>query len=282
VRGAAAPQPNVEALVVDFELEVAALTDVGTARDHNEDACGSTREGEACALAVVADGVSLAAGGEVASGMAVEVLLRAFAEEAGRAPAGQRLYRATQQANIEIYDRAVAVPELRGMSTTLTAVVVERGELTAVHVGDSRLYLLRGREIVQLTKDHTVAAEKVRMRLLSRERAREHPDRSVLTRSVGRELIVSRDRISRRLAQGDALLLCSDGLHGVLADDDLARTVEGLAPAAACRALVDAANARGTPDNLSAAVVRVVGPTPDAAGADGLRGTIGRLLGHLR
>jgi serine/threonine protein phosphatase PrpC len=268
--------------VVDFEVEVAALSDVGTGRDHNEDACGTAREGEACAVVVVADGVSLAAGGEVASEMAVEVLLRAFAEDAGKAPAGQRLYRAAQQANIEIYDRAVVVPELRGMSTTLTAVVVDRGELTAVHVGDSRLYHVRGGEIVQLTKDHTLAAEKVRMHLLSREKAREHPDRSVLTRSVGRELIVSRDRIARRVAQGDVLLVCSDGLHGVLADEDLARLLEGRAPAAACRALLDAANARGTPDNLSAAVLRVVGPTPEVASPDGLRGTIGRLLDRLR
>ena len=210
--------------MLDFSLEVAALTDVGTGRDHNEDACGTVAEGEACAVVAVADGVSLGEAGEVASDMAISTLLRAFREEPAAA-AAQRLYRAVQQANIEIYDRAVAVPELRGMSTTLTAAVVERGELTAVHVGDSRLYLVHGREIVQLTKDHTVAAEKVRMRLLSPEKARLHPDRSVLTRSVGRELIVSRDRIGRRLAQGDLLVACTDGLYGVLADAEIARLV---------------------------------------------------------
>jgi protein phosphatase len=168
------------------------------------------------------------------------------------------------------------------MSTTLTAAVVERGELTAVHVGDSRLYLVRGREIVQLTKDHTVAAEKVRMRLLSPEKARTHPDRSVLTRSVGRELIVSRDRLGRRLAQGDLLVACTDGLHAVLADAEIARAVHGRPPADACRALLEAANARGTPDNLSAAVLRVVGPTPGAEAPSGLRERLGRLLGFRR
>jgi protein phosphatase len=185
-----------------------------------------------------------------------------------------------QQANIEIYDRAVAVPELRGMSTTLTAVVVDRGELTAVHVGDSRLYVLHDRELVQLTKDHTVAAEKVRMKLLSREKARTHPDRSVLTRSVGRELIVSRDRISRRLIQGDVLLACTDGVYGVLEDEELRRLVAGRDAAAACRAVVDAANARGTADNLSAAVLRLVGPTPEEDRPVGLRKRLGRLLGR--
>jgi serine/threonine protein phosphatase PrpC len=282
VRDAAGLQPNVEVGVVDSALDVAALTDVGTGRDHNEDACGTCVEGDACAVAAVADGVSLGAAGEVASDMAVEVLLRAYREEGATGPAGQRLYRAVQQANIDIYDRAVAVPELRGMSTTLTAAVVDRGELTAVHVGDSRLYLVRGRDIVQLTKDHTVAAEKVRMKLLSREKARSHPDRSVLTRSVGRELIVSRDRITRRLEQGDVLLACTDGVHGVLEDDELARLLEGRDAAAACRAVVDAANARGTPDNLSAAVIRVVGPSPGAPAPDGLRERLGRLLGRLR
>jgi protein phosphatase len=264
----------------DWAVEVAALTDVGTRRDHNEDACGTHAEGEDRAVLVVADGVSLAQAGEVASTMAVEVTLRAYREAPAGERAAQRIYRAVQQANIEIYDRAVAVPELRGMSTTLTAAVVDRGELTAIHVGDSRLYVVRGREIVQLTKDHTVAAERVRMKLLSREHARLHPDRSVLTRSVGRELIVSRDRISRRLAQGDVLLACTDGVHGVLEDEELAELVEGLDAEAACRAVVAAANARGTADNLSCAVLRMVGPTSDGPRPEGLRERLARLLGR--
>ncbi|HEX9241485.1 MAG TPA: protein phosphatase 2C domain-containing protein [Anaeromyxobacter sp.] len=267
--------------MLDFALERAVLTDVGTERDHNEDACGSAAEGEACGLVAVADGVSLSQAGEVASDLAISSVLRAFAEGAP-APAGQRLYRAVQQANIDLYDKAIAVPELRGMSTTLTAAVVERGELTAVHVGDSRLYVVRGREIVQLTKDHTVAAEKVRMKLLSAERGRTHPDRSVLTRSVGRELIVSRDRVTRRLAQGDVLVVCTDGLHGVLSDAEIARLVEDRPAAEACRALLEAANARGTPDNLSAAVLRVLGETPGAEAPNGLGARLGRLLGRLR
>jgi len=254
--------------MTDFELELAAITDVGAEREHNEDACGTLAEAEGCAVVAVADGVSLSQGGEVASQMAVEVLLRAYREEAGGSPA-QRLYRSFQQANIEIYDRAVAVPELRGMCTTLVAVVVDRGELTSIHAGDSRLYLLRGGEITQLTKDHTVAAEKVRYGILSKERARTHPDSSVLTRSLGRELIVSRDRVSQRLRQGDRLLLCSDGLYNMLEDRELSKLCAGRGAAEACRALVDAANARGSHDNVTAAVVRLVGPTPGEAAGEG-------------
>lgn len=251
-------------------LEAAAVTDVGTEREHNEDACAVLVEGGDCAVAVVADGVSSSAGGEVASRTAVEALLRAYRGEPPSLAPGQRLYRAVQQANIEVYDKSVVVPELRGMATTLTALAVAGGELTAVHVGDSRLYLLRGGEMIQLTKDHTVAAEKVRLGILGRERARAHPDRSVLTRSLGRELIVSRDRITRRVGGGDALLLCSDGLYNVLADAEMASLLEGRDAAAGCRALVDAANQRGTGDNLTASVVRLGGPPPEPEPAAGI------------
>jgi protein phosphatase len=261
----------------ESHLEVAALSDVGTGRDHNEDACGTFIESDACAIVGVADGVSSSEGGEVASQMAIEVMLRACREEAPTRPVGQRLYNAVQQANIEIYERAYAVPELRGMTTTLTAVALERGELTAVHVGDSRLYLVRAGAITQLTKDHTLAAERLLAGFSSKERA--IADRSALTRSVGRELIVSRDRISRSLDHGDVLILCSDGLYNVLADDEIARIVEGRDATAACRALIEEANARGTVDNLTAAVVRMIGPAPSRPHPKGLAAALRRLRG---
>jgi protein phosphatase len=132
------------------------------------------------------------------------------------------------------------------------------------HVGDSRLYLVRGGTIAQLTKDHTAAAEQVRLGLLSERRARHHPGRSLLTRSLGRELIVGLDRLSLGAAQGDVLVLCSDGLYNVLGDDHIEVLVRGAAADAACRALVDAANLRGTYDNVTAAVLRVTGSVPAA------------------
>jgi protein phosphatase len=271
----AEPGEPDEALPVDL----AALTDVGTQRDHNEDACG-TLLGDGALVVVVADGVSSNEGGEVASQMAVEVLLRAFREEPPERPAGQRLYRAVQQANIEVYDRAIAVPELRGMATTLTSFSVERGELTAVHVGDSRLYLVRHGRAVQLTKDHSLAAERVRLGVMSAERARTHPDHSVLTRSLGRELIVNRDRLTQFLSRGDLLLACSDGLHNVLTDEELGEISSGAPDAtSACRDLVDVANRRGTADNLTAAVVRILDAPAAAARPASLASRLRRLFG---
>jgi protein phosphatase len=164
------------------------------------------------------------------------------------------------------------------MATTLTAAVVDDGLLTVILVGDSRLYLLRDGQFEPLTKDHTVAAEKARYGIMSKERARNHPDKSVLTRCVGRELIVSRDRTSRPVQQGDVLLACSDGLHGVLDDPAMAALLAGRDAASACRALVDRANQLGTPDNLSAVVLRVNRPVVGHA-APGLGSTLKRLVG---
>lgn len=264
---------------ISFELEVAAVTDVGTEREHNEDRCGHLLENDGCALLVVADGVSSAEAGETASQTAVDATLRTFGEQPAGTATAKRLYRAVQQANIEVYDLAMVVPELRGMTTTLTAVAVDRGELTAAHIGDSRLYLARDGRLVQLTKDHTVAAERARMGLLSKARARSHKDRSVLTRSLGRELIVPIDRFSNRLFRGDALLVCSDGLYNALEDVEMARLLDGDA-GTVCRRLIDTANQRGTLDNLTAAVLRVrQGPERPAASAGlgaRLRGFFGR------
>ena len=246
----------------EYALEAAALSDTGTERDHNEDHCGCLVESATASLVAVADGVSGYEGGEVASRMAIEVLLRSYQEQPATLKLTKRLYRAVQQANIEIYDTAVVVPELRRMATTLTALAVDRGELTCAHVGDTRLYRVHGREITQLTKDHTVVGERMRLGLLSAEEARRHPDRSTLTRNVGRELIVSIDTLTMPLATDDLLIVCSDGLYNTLEDPELEEVVRGKDAAGACRALIDAANARGTYDNVTAAVVRMTGPTP--------------------
>jgi protein phosphatase len=143
-------------------------------------------------------------------------------------------------------------------------------------VGDSRLYLVRDRQIVQKTKDHTVAGERARLGL--GQRSKGHPDRSTLTHSLGRELIAAIDRITFPLIKDDVLLVCSDGLYNVLEDREIVELVAGRDPGEACHELIRAANARGTPDNLTAAMVRVTTETPAAPA--GWRSVFGRLLGR--
>jgi protein phosphatase len=266
----------------EYAFEMAALSDVGTGRDHNEDYCGVLVDSATCGVAAVADGVSGSEGGETASRMAIEVTLRAWRELPVDLPPAKRLARAVQQANIEVHELSLFVPELRGMATTLTAVALERGEMTIAHVGDSRLYLVREGTAVQLTKDHTVAAERQRIGLLSAEQARTHAGKSVLTRSLGRELICAIDRISMRLSQGEVLVLCSDGLHGVLGEREIEALVRHADAPDACRALIDAANALGTPDNLTAAVVRMTGPIPARPKPPALGDKLRQLVDALR
>jgi len=250
-------QPGIESGAV----ELAALSDKGPAREQNEDRCGHDRGGPSSVVVVIADGVSSYPGGDTASQMAVDVTLAAWKEQDPSVKGSTRLARSAQRANIEIHDLALVVPELRGMATTLTAIAISDGMLVAAHVGDSRLYLVRGGKATQLTKDH-----------------RSSP--TVLTRCVGRDIIAAIDRLSRPLERGDVLVLCTDGLHGVVPAADIARLVCDAAPAEACRALVDAALARQSQDNITAAVVRVVGPTPPRPPASGVAGRLRRLMGR--
>src|SRR5579859_2300275 len=244
-------------------VRFALLSDPGTERANNEDACGSHVESETHVVVAVADGVSGEEGGEIASQTAVEVTLRAYRESPSDWGPAKRLFRAAQDANIEIYDRAQVVTELRRMSTTLTAVAVDGATAHAVHVGDSRLYLIREGKCVQKTKDHTVAAGRRRMGVVSAERAKSHPGRSILTRSLGRELIAAIDRITFPLVDGDVLLLCSDGLYNVLSDDELLKEGARGASESTCQTLIAAANARGAPDNVTVAILQISGAALD-------------------
>jgi protein phosphatase len=266
---------------IEQAFELALLSDVGTDRPGNEDCCGKIIDGDGSVVFAVADGVGGYEGGEVASQMAIELTLKAFSESPREWGSARRLARAVQNANIAIHNRALAVPELCRMATTLTAVAINQGMLSAAHCGDCRLYLVHRGRITQLSRDHTMIGERVRMGLMSKADARNHPERSALSRSLGRDLIVSLDRISLRLARGDRLILCSDGLYGVLEDHELESMTHDGDAAAACARLVETANARGTVDNLTAAVFRMLSePAPDTrAGGDGL---FARLRGFFR
>jgi protein phosphatase len=243
-------------------FEIASRTHPGLVREANEDHC-ATFVTDDCAGLIVADGVSSFNGGDTASRVAVETTLKAFLGEEKSRPIAKRLYRAVQRANIEVHNLALVVPELRSMATTLTAVLLTPGALFAAHIGDCRLYLLRQERLVQLSKDHTVSAERMRLGILSKASARAHPARSTLTRSLGRELIARIDQFRTPIVGQDVLMVCSDGIHGVLDDAELQRLC--LAPSAelACQALIETANARGSPDNVTAAVARISEAVPE-------------------
>jgi protein phosphatase len=265
---------------IEQAFELAMLSDPGTDRPDNEDSCGHIIESPDTVMFAVADGVGGYEGGEIASRMAIDITLEAFRDSPPAWGAAKRLHRAIQRANIEIHDKALTVPELGRMATTLTAVAVEKGMLSAVHVGDCRLHLIRHSHIAQISKDHTMVADRVRMGVMSAARAKDHPERGVLLRSLGRELIVSVDRIAMPLLERDRLILCSDGMYNVLEQRELEELTRDVDPETACRQLIEMANQRGTADNLTCAVLRMTSPTGLTPTTGGWRDRLRRLFGR--
>jgi PPM family protein phosphatase len=206
-------------------------------------------------LALVADGMGGHNTGEVASQKAAQVISRAFARGHGHPPSA--LARAVQAANLAVYEYASRHPDNRGMGTTLTVVYLDDGVGLVAHVGDSRAYLVREEVMTQLTQDHSWVADRVRQGLLSEDEAKRHRWRNVITNALGSSPAIKLDIASFEVRAGDKILLCSDGISMLLADETLVQVVRERDPKEAVRALLDLANARGSPDNVTAVVVAV-------------------------
>ncbi len=244
-----------------IEIDVASLTDIGLNRENNEDSFGFfTAEGDPLeVLLVLADGMGGASAGEVASQMAVSTVRdAALADPAGTTP-GERVQAAIEKANREIHGRTIVEPELAGMGTTCTSVLIRGKTLHIAHVGDSRAYMVRDGRIEQLTEDHTLVAEAEKNS--GPGQAPSWIPRHLLTRSVGVGEKVEVDLISLpgELHPGDRLILCSDGMTNVVKDEELLQmtVAEPSDPAKAiCKRMVDLALERGGPDNITVQVAR--------------------------
>jgi protein phosphatase len=202
-------------------------------------------------LALVADGMGGHKAGEHASSLAAGTVARAYFDS-GELPQDS-LAAALQKANRAVYEAALDEPAWKGMGTTCVAVSICGEHAYWAWVGDSRLYLLRGDKSFRLTEDHTVVQDMVRRGWMTQEEARAHQDRNVLERAIGTRATVEVGvgGTSMRLECGDRLLLCSDGLHDLLSDDEMALSaIEGTASACADR-LLQTALERGAPDNVS-------------------------------
>jgi PPM family protein phosphatase len=239
--------------VTAIELTAHGRSDVGRVRTGNEDALlmlGS--------VFAVADGMGGHRGGEVASATALEPLVALDGQHFDDpAAALSALTQAAVAANTEVGRRSRAEPELEGMGTTLTAVLVDGSDAHLVHVGDSRAYLLRDGVLVQLTDDHTLVQALIDQGRITRAEASAHPHRSVITRAIGVGLDVEVDGVTLVLADGDVLLLCSDGLTGVVDDDEIASVLTEHGARAAVDELIARANAAGGPDNITVLTLRV-------------------------
>jgi protein phosphatase len=231
-------------------VEKAALSDVGRARQGNED---SYFEGDP--VFAVADGMGGARAGEVASGIAVDTFQD---EPAPAAPPEERLAAVARTANKRIYDLAQQDAAHAGMGTTFTAAMLAGNEIAIGHVGDSRLYRFRDGELERLTHDHSLVEEFVRQGKLTPEEAEVHPQRSIITRALGPEPEVEVDTYTFPARPGDVYLANSDGLTGMISENDvleILRDRDSLADAA--QKLIDAANRNGGRDNITVVLFRV-------------------------
>lgn len=227
----------------------AGLTDTGLVREHNEDALLVRPP-----LFAVADGLGGHQAGEVASATAVRTLL----QYAPRRADARALARAVKQANEAVMDAAENGRGHAGMGTTLTAAMVDGLRVVVAHVGDSRAYLMRDEGLTRVSLDHSLVADMVRQGSLTEDEARIHPNRSVITRALGSDPNLTVDTFEVTGNPGDMLLLCSDGLSGMLTDPEIERILRTSSdPDEAVRRLVDSANAAGGHDNVTAVVVRL-------------------------
>jgi serine/threonine protein phosphatase PrpC len=241
-----------------MKVSVGAATDIGQVREGNEDSYLVLDP-----LFAVADGMGGHRGGEVASDLAIRTIRHLFERRQGS------LIEQVERANRAVFERSRSDREVSGMGTTLTAVVVDDRQARLAHVGDSRAYLLRGGELTLLTEDHTLVQRMVHEGELTPEEAEGHPHRNILTRVLGVDGAVVVDEGVLDLREGDRLLLCTDGLTGMVPDEEIRAVLEeSRDPQEAAERLVRAANGAGGVDNITAVVLDVTengAPTPARA-----------------
>jgi len=252
-----------------LRIEVAGETNVGMKRNHNEDNFSVLEES---GLYIVADGMGGHASGEVASKMAVDALREFFTATAddpertwpykmdrSKGYEENRLITGIKLANLRIYESAQRDPRQRGMGTTIVSIFAVDSGVYIAHVGDSRVYRIRDKKMEQLTEDHSLLNDYIKMKRLTAEEIANFPHKNVIVRALGMKDTVKVDSRFEQPQENDIILMCSDGLSGPVTDDellDIATTTDDLKSAAA--KMIERANANGGPDNITVVLVRWV------------------------
>lgn len=252
-----------------LRIEVAGQTDVGRKRAHNEDNFSIIAE---FGLYIVADGMGGHASGEVASKMAVDTLQQFFASTAddpertwpykmdrSRGYEENRLITGIKLCNLRIYETAQRNTKQRGMGTTVAALCAVEDGVYVAHVGDSRVYRVRDGKLAQLTEDHSLLNDYKKMKHLTEEEIANFPHKNVIVRALGMKDTVNVDTRFEIPAEGDIMVLCSDGLCGPVSDEKIAELVNASSDLPTItQSLIEEANKNGGPDNVTAVVARWV------------------------
>jgi protein phosphatase len=232
------------------------ITDIGKVKQANQDKICLFHQWN---VFVVADGMGGHAGGGVASGIAVDTIHTYFTEnrDSNLLPS-ERLLSAIRESSLEIAGKGASDKKYLGMGTTIVAMLIDRVTANVAHVGDSRAYIIRDAGIRQITSDHSLVNQYIGNGLITKEQAKRHPLKNVLTRALGMSRNIDVDITSLQIKAGDIFILCSDGLTNMIEDEDILNTVISCGDdiPLACRSLVDLANNKGGEDNISVVIVK--------------------------
>ena len=242
-----------------LDLQVYTKTDIGLVRKENQDSAAYSVISNDCIWAVVCDGMGGVSGGKIASSLAVEhiseVLEKAYRDDLHGEQLSALLIRAVDEANSMIYRCAMENPDYAGMGTTCDLALVRGSAVHIVHVGDSRTYSVRGRNILQLTEDHSVVQEMVNRGEITPDEALRHPNKHYITRAIGVNHEVHIDYIEAEYEQGDVILICSDGLSNYVSKADMIRVVNECKGDLMVDTLVELAKRHGGHDNITVTVI---------------------------
>ena len=237
-------------------MDMWGITHRGVIREQNQDSFAVDRLEDGSIIAVVCDGMGGAKAGNVASAMAVEYFMDHFMGHKDEINIQERMQAAAAKANQDVFREATTKLEFSGMGTTMVAAVVKAEEAFILNEGDSRAYHINQDGIVQITRDHSLVEDMVERGELTREQARNHPHKNLITRALGAEPVLLADCFRRTMEPGDYLLLCSDGLSNVVTDQEiLYEVIHGGEDNACCQRLLDIALHRGAPDNVSVVLI---------------------------
>ena len=235
-------------------------TDVGLRRHENQDTF-AVEQGEKLLIAVVCDGMGGAEGGQIASSVAVETFMKEMRALIRADMTAEQLRELASfcvaKANTSVYQRALQDPAYQGMGTTLVSAVAEEKYAIVCNIGDSRAYLIRGGEITRITHDHSVVQTLVENGNITAEEARTHPNRNLITRALGVSANIVPEYNRCEIEEGDILLLCTDGLTNMVADDDIAQVLREVPFFDAISILVDRALQAGGQDNITVLLMGV-------------------------
>ena len=238
------------------------ITDPGCIRTQNQDSYQVEQLGKNDLLCVVCDGMGGAKSGNVASTLAVDVFVQEVKRTwvANMAPdrIDQMLKNAVKLANFTVFDQAQQFEEFDGMGTTLVAALISGDYATIVNVGDSRAYSITSDDVRQLTTDHSLVQMMIARGELTPEKARNYPGKNLITRAIGTESVVECDIFHRDLADGECLLLCTDGLSNLVDEQEiLFEVVHGLNKQSSSQRLLEIAKKRGAPDNVTCVLIQI-------------------------